>query len=72
MIEDAGTGSRVYYKGKYAGTLTEFGCYSFHETKNYAMGEGGAIVINQEKYIDRAEIIREKGTNRRQVLRGCV
>ena len=52
--------------------MTEFGCYSFHETKNYAMGEGGAIVVNEEKYMERAEIIREKGTNRRNVLRGLV
>ena len=72
VIEDAAQAVGSTYKGKYAGTFTEFGCYSFHETKNYAMGEGGAIVINQEKYMERAEIIREKGTNRRQVLRGCV
>ena len=52
--------------------MTEFGCYSFHETKNYAMGEGGAIIVNEEKYMERAEIIREKGTNRRNVLRGLV
>ncbi len=72
IIEDAAQAVGSKYKGKYAGTLTEFGCYSFHETKNYAMGEGGAIIINEEKYMERAEIIREKGTNRRQVLRGCV
>ena len=51
VIEDAAQAVGSTYKGKYAGTLTEFGCYSFHETKNYAMGEGGAIVINQEKYL---------------------
>lgn len=72
VIEDAAQSVGSTYKGRWAGTLTEFGCYSFHETKNYVMGEGGAIVLNQEKYMDRAEIIREKGTNRRQVLKGCV
>lgn len=70
VIEDAAQAVGSTYKGKYAGTLSEFGCYSFHETKNYVMGEGGAIILNQEKYMDRAEIIREKGTNRRQVLKG--
>ena len=72
VIEDSAQAVGSKYKGQYAGTLTEFGCYSFHETKNYAMGEGGAIVINEDKYMDRAEIIREKGTNRRQLLKGFV
>lgn len=72
VIEDAAQAVGSKYKGQYAGTLSEFGCYSFHETKNYVMGEGGAIVLNEEKYLERAEIIREKGTNRRQVLKGWV
>ena len=70
VIEDAAQAVGSTYKGQFAGTLSEFGCYSFHETKNYVMGEGGAIILNEEKYMDRAEIIREKGTNRRQVLKG--
>ncbi len=72
VIEDAAQAVGSKYKGRYCGTLTEFGCYSFHETKNYVMGEGGGIVINEAKYMERAEIIREKGTNRRNVLRGLV
>ena len=72
VIEDAAQAVGSTYKGRYAGTLTEFGCFSFHETKNYVMGEGGAIVVNEDKYMERAEIIREKGTNRRNVLRGLV
>lgn len=72
VIEDAAQSIGSRYKGQWAGTLAEFGCYSFHETKNYVMGEGGGIVLNQAKYLDRAEIIREKGTNRRQVLKGWV
>lgn len=72
VIEDAAQAVGSYYKGKPAGTLSEFGCFSFHETKNFVMGEGGAIVLNEEKYLDRAEIIREKGTNRRNVLKGLV
>ena len=72
VIEDAAQAVGSLYKNHYAGTLSEFGCYSFHETKNYIMGEGGGIVLNKAKYLDRAEIIREKGTNRRQVLKGWV
>ena len=72
VIEDAAQSVGSTYKGRWAGTLAEFGCYSFHETKNLAMGEGGAIVLNEDKYVDRAEIIREKGTNRRHVLKGWV
>lgn len=70
VIEDAAQAVGSKYKGRWAGTLSEFGCYSFHETKNYVMGEGGGIVLNEERYLDRAEIIREKGTNRRHVLKG--
>ncbi len=72
VIEDAAQGVMADYKGKALGTLSDFGCYSFHETKNYSMGEGGAILINHEKYIEEAEIIREKGTNRSQFWRGKV
>lgn len=72
VIEDAAQAIGSYYKGKPAGTLSELGCYSFHETKNYVMGEGGALVLNNEKYLERAEIIREKGTNRRNMLKGLV
>lgn len=72
VIEDAAQSIGSAYQGRWAGSLAEFGCFSFHETKNYVMGEGGAIILNKEKYLDRAEIIREKGTNRRQVLKGWV
>ena len=72
VIEDAAQGVMSSYKGKPLGTIGDFGCYSFHETKNYSMGEGGAIVINNSKYNDRAEIIREKGTNRSRFLRGQI
>ena len=72
VVEDAAQGVMSTYKGKALGTIGDFGCYSFHETKNYSMGEGGAIVINNEKYIEKAEILREKGTNRSQFYRGQV
>ncbi len=70
VVEDAAQGVMATYKGRYLGTLGDFGCYSFHETKNYSMGEGGALVINDQKYIERAEILREKGTNRSKFYRG--
>lgn len=72
VVEDAAQGVMSTYKGKALGTIGDFGCYSFHETKNYSMGEGGAIVINNESYIEKAEILREKGTNRAQFFRGQV
>ena len=72
VVEDAAQGVMGTYKGRALGTIGDFGCYSFHETKNYSMGEGGALVINHEKYNERAEIIREKGTNRQRFLRGQV
>lgn len=72
VVEDAAQGVMSTYKGKALGTIGDFGCFSFHETKNYSMGEGGAILINNEKYIEKAEILREKGTNRSQFFRGQV
>ena len=72
VVEDAAQGVMSTYKGKYLGTIGTFGCYSFHETKNYSMGEGGAIVINDSKYNEKAEILREKGTNRAKFFRGQV
>lgn len=72
VVEDAAQAVGSYYKGKVAGTIGDMGCYSFHETKNYSMGEGGALIINNKKFLERAEIIREKGTNRSQFLRGQV
>ena len=72
VVEDAAQGVMAQYKGRYLGTIGDFGCYSFHETKNYSMGEGGAIVINDPAYIERAEILREKGTNRSKFFRGEV
>ncbi|WP_150468066.1 dTDP-4-amino-4,6-dideoxygalactose transaminase [Francisella sp. SYW-9] len=72
VVEDAAQGVMSSYKGKALGTIGDIGCYSFHETKNYSMGEGGAIIINNSKFIERAEIIREKGTNRSKFFRGQV
>lgn len=72
VIEDAAQGVMAKYKNQYLGSIGELGTYSFHETKNYTMGEGGALTINNTKYIERAEIIREKGTNRSNFLRGQV
>ncbi len=72
VIEDAAQGIMSTYKGKALGTIGDFGCFSFHETKNYSMGEGGALLIKDEKYIEDAEIIREKGTNRSKFYRGQI
>lgn len=72
VVEDAAQGMMSTYKGKALGTIGDFGCYSFHETKNYSMGEGGALVINNFRYNERAEILREKGTNRSKFFRGEV
>lgn len=72
VVEDAAQGVMSTYKGQPLGTIGDFGCYSFHETKNYSMGEGGAILVNDPAYVERAEIIREKGTNRARFFRGQV
>jgi len=72
VIEDAAQGIMSEYKGKALGTFGDFGCLSFHETKNYSMGEGGALMIRDEDKILEAEIIREKGTNRSQFFRGQI
>jgi len=73
VIEDAAQGMTSSYKGKPLGTIGNIGAYSFHETKNYTSGgEGGLIIINDDKFSERAEIIREKGTNRSQFFRGIV
>ena len=70
VVEDAAQGIMSTYKGRALGTIGDFGCYSFHETKNLSMGEGGALLIKNPEYIERAEIIREKGTNRSKFFRG--
>ncbi len=72
VIEDAAQGVNAFYKGRALGSIGDFGCFSFHETKNYSSGEGGAILVNNEKDVERAEIIREKGTNRSKFFRGQV
>lgn len=72
VVEDAAQGVMSSYKGRALGTIGDFGCYSFHETKNYSMGEGGAILIRDPEKISEAEILREKGTNRSQFFRGQI
>lgn len=72
VIEDAAQGVMSTYKGKELGTIGDLGTYSFHETKNYSMGEGGALLIDNKEFIERAEIIREKGTDRSKFFRGQV
>ncbi|MBQ3431217.1 MAG: dTDP-4-amino-4,6-dideoxygalactose transaminase [Clostridia bacterium] len=72
VIEDAAQGVMAYYKSKPLGAIGELGCFSFHETKNYSSGEGGAILVNEPEFLERAEIIREKGTNRAKFFRGHV
>ncbi len=72
VVEDAAQGVMSTYKGRALGSIGDYGCYSFHETKNYSMGEGGAILIKDENKISDAEILREKGTNRSRFLRGQI
>ena len=72
VIEDAAQGVMASYKGQALGSIGDFGCYSFHETKNYSMGEGGCLLIRDPAYIEQAEIFREKGTNRSKFFRGQI
>ena len=72
VVEDAAQAIMCSYKGKPLGTIGDFGCFSFHETKNFSMGEGGALLIRDDKYIEAAEILREKGTDRSKYFRGQV
>lgn len=72
VVEDAAQGVNALYRDRYLGTIGDIGTYSFHETKNFICGEGGAIVLNNDRFIDRGEIIREKGTNRSKFFRGEV
>lgn len=72
VIEDAAQGVMSKYKGQALGAIGDYGCFSFHETKNYSMGEGGALLIKNENMIEQAEIIREKGTNRSKFFRGQI
>lgn len=72
VVEDAAQGIMSSYKGKALGTIGDFGCFSFHETKNFSMGEGGALLIQDDQYVEEAEIIREKGTNRSKFYRGQI
>lgn len=72
VVEDAAQGVNSYYNGRALGSIGHLGCYSFHETKNYICGEGGALCINDDRFRERAEIIRDKGTNRQKFFRGEV
>ena len=72
VVEDAAQGVNAWYKGKALGTIGDYGCYSFHETKNYSMGEGGALVFQNDADQERAEIVREKGTDRSKLFRGQI
>lgn len=72
VIEDAAQAVMSTYKGKALGTIGDYGCYSFHETKNYSMGEGGALLIKNADMIEYAEVLREKGTNRSKFFRGQI
>ena len=72
VVEDAAQGVNAFYKGQALGSIGDLGCYSFHETKNFICGEGGALCINNESLIERAEIIRDKGTNRQKFFRGDI
>ena len=72
VVEDAAQGVDACYKGKALGTIGDFGAYSFHETKNFTMGEGGALLFQKEEYLEKAEILREKGTDRSKFFRGQV
>ena len=72
VVEDAAQAIMSSYKGKPLGTFGDFGCFSFHETKNYSMGEGGALLIRDKEFIETAEILREKGTDRSKYFRGQV
>ncbi len=72
VVEDAAHCLCAHYRGHELGTLGDFGCFSFHETKNITCGEGGALAVNDPKYVQRVEVLREKGTDRSQFMRGMV
>lgn len=72
LVEDAAQAVGSFYHGRPAGSMSDVGCFSFHETKNYSMGEGGAVILNDARLVERAEIIREKGTDRSRFYRGQV
>ena len=72
VVENAAQGVNSFYRGRALGSIGDMGAYSFHETKNYICGEGGTLCINRPEFVDQAEIIRDKGTNRKQFFRGLV